>query len=259
MNESWHLYLTGSRLFVRRAHGLFRRHVEHVTELAWDRPTLAALSMPGTPHRAERPLYVYVSSSMLRWTTVSLQLKDPTERLLAARACLQERYGIEPADWAVQLQETGVLGYTIACALRKELLEGLRGLGRTNGLRLASVRPYVQAVWSTFSSKHRWPATLVTVEPDAFTVIAPGSGKETCISSFCHQRQSGLIEREITRLALAGAAAVGQDVHIAVSDQLRHMLPNGASQATPMCKASYLQHDLYCDFRDLAFCSEVPA
>lgn len=258
MTESWHLYLTSSRLFVRRAHGLFRRHVEQVSELAWDRTALPAPLLRRPQDAAERPLYVYVGSSMLRWAAFKLQLHDARERLLATRACMQSHYDMDPLDWVVQAQASGIGGYTLACAMRTNLLDGLHGLARANELRLVAVRPYVQAVWNTFSARHRWPATLVTVEPDSFTMMVPGSGKELCISSFCHRQQSGLIERELVRMTMAGASAAHQDVHIAVSDQLLHMLPHKTFQSRPMCRTTYLQCDLYSDFRDLAFCGEVP-
>jgi hypothetical protein len=259
MNESLHLYLTGSACRLRREQGLaWRRRVTPAGEGEWDGALLDGdgleLAAPGRRWR-RRTLHVHLGSALCRFMVAALPqgLRDDTERQAAAAAQMRHQLGLDGAEWTCALDaaahDRSAPG-TIVCAVRLAVMVQLRRLADVNRLALVSVRPFATTVWNAARAGTTDAATLIVVEDDAFTLFVAGSAGLETVSTMGHRRESELIERELRRVALA-AGAQGGAVHLAMPAHLDAMAP--ASAVRGLTRQAHLDREHYADFRDLLF------
>ncbi len=257
MNESLHLYLTGSTLFLRREHGLpWRRRVATLGQAAWDGAALepailaaAELAPPAKgPAWRRRPLHVYLGSALCRFMVAKLPqgLRDEAERQAAAAAQMRHHLGLD-GGWTVALDAAAQPAGAVACAVRQELVGQLARLADANRLVLASVRPFATAVWNT---ARPGKDALIVVEDDAFTLFASGAAGLDTINTLAHRREHELIDRELRRVALASGAG-GSAVRLVLPPHLDAMAPASAARALGMDARPGREH--YADFRDMVF------
>jgi hypothetical protein len=261
MNESLHLYLTGSTLFLRREHGLpWRRRVAPLGQAAWDGAELKPSSLaaaelaPPAPGRAwyRRPLHIYLGSALCRFMVTALPqgLHDEAECQAAAAAQMRHHLGLD-GGWTVALDAGSQPARAVACAVRQELVGQLGRLADANKLVLASVRPFATMVWNAAQGG---TDALIVVEDDAFTLFASGAAGLDTVSTLAHRRERELIDRELRRVALS-AGAGGSAVRLALPAHLDAMAPASAARALRM--DARLGRERYADFRDLVFRAAV--
>lgn len=255
MNDSWHLYLTQTSACLRRAHGWPRRHLEDHPECEWDGDDPASLRHLQIPaQRKRRPLHVYLGSSLTKWARVDLRLRDPRERQIAAQACLESNFGIAPVEWTCVPAPYRKHGGSVVCAMQRNLLEHLAQASRASGLELVSIKPFVQSVWNTFVRKMPPPATLVTIERDAFTIIVADRQDIALVNAYRYQGGPELVQRELRRLACGDSRDALRRIHVGGAATARHIARQGDVSFTLARKDTYLERDRYEDFRDLGFC-----
>jgi hypothetical protein len=131
-------------------------------------------------------------------------------------------------------------------------LHRLHELARERQLQLVSVVPHVQSVWNCFLRNTALPATLLTLEDDGLTVMVAGLRQLELVTTFVHQRQAGLIERELQRLRLGAANQALGNIHLGGPVSL-HAMAAGVPLALAL-RPRYLTRERYRDFRELGFC-----
>ncbi|MDU9392056.1 hypothetical protein [Pseudomonas sp. zfem002] len=97
-------------------------------------------------------LDVVISAHFSRFCLVpwSEQINRPDELQGFARLCFEDLYGAPEQAWDLVLSAEAAGHARIASALPQALLERLRGLARSRGLRLRSVQPYLMAAFNRF-------------------------------------------------------------------------------------------------------------
>ena len=144
---------------------------DSVGGLAWPGAVAALESLLAgrEPGRAE--LRVVLSSHYTRFCLVpwSEAINSPEELAGYARLCFEDIYGALGDGWSLKLSPEAAGHPRLAAAMPEELLAQLRNLAKANGLRLASVQPYLMAAFN----RHR--AALV-LDDFLFLVAEPGRG-----------------------------------------------------------------------------------
>lgn len=107
------------------------------------------------PSMAERPaaMRVVLSNRFVRYAVVPWRddLRSPDEREGFVRHCFREAYGPAAEAWAVRENPEPHGRASLACAVDRELLDGLRSLARGTRLRLGAIQP----LFMTAFNEHR--------------------------------------------------------------------------------------------------------
>ncbi|MES2298131.1 MAG: hypothetical protein V4582_13885 [Pseudomonadota bacterium] len=259
MSNSYHLYLTSSQAFLRTRSGMpWSRTIAQLGEWRWDASAPASLQLPiaKSPARRRPQLHVYAGSGLCKFMTLALPsgLRDHDERTALVQAQMQRQLGINGSDWEFTFDTGPAEVNTIACALRRPVLERIHELSTEYGLRLMSVKPFVAGVWNAFRNRHASPpeaeSVLIAIEDDAYTVLVARSTTLKAMSTLSHRGEHGLVEREVKRLGLS-AGANAHDIRLAISQSVTSLAKDRATMI--LQKRDYLQLALYPDFRDLLF------
>ncbi len=263
MNESLHLYINGSQALLRRQSGWpWRRNVEHISEFEWDVEQPITLRLTGlneTERRLlepKRALHVYLGSALCRFMAIDLPLglRDNVEALAAAKGLMLQKLGLQSGDWEFSLDRVVGNGKSVVCAARRSVIDRAKALAHEQGLQLASLRPFISAIWNALEEKTIGSGRttgVLAVEYDAFTVFIERSGSLDSLSSLSHQRPDDLIEREIRRLSYAFDGDEQETVHLLLP---AHLLAQGIGHSDKIARRThFLRSGLYSDFRDLLF------
>jgi hypothetical protein len=147
----------------------------------------------------------FVRYALLPWNKA---VKNPEQWLALARHRFGALHGAVAAEWDVKVTETAPLGARLACALDKELVEGLASCFVTGGVNLVSVQPFLIAAFNrirqTVGNASCW---IVVEEPGRLTLALIQRGAWVAIRS---RRSDGrwmsllpeILERESAFLGL---------------------------------------------------------
>jgi hypothetical protein len=234
MNESYHLYLTGSRARLRRVSGWpWRRYVAETGDWAWDAASGLACPEELPQSRFRQPLYVLAGSAFCRFLVVDLpaSVRNAAEARIVGQSQMEAELGMEPGEWryAVCARQDGQ--QAVACAVRETLYRQVEQFAQARNLRLASLRPLFETVWNEGLQKNAPDRTLIFIEDDAYAVSCMEAGRITSIGSFVHGGDREGARRAVRR------QLIGSEV----PDQ-------GAIQVRQVAAADGI---LQADFRDL--------
>jgi len=257
MNNSYHLYVTGTDLVLRRETGYLRwRRIETVAEYAWQKDASLSSIFEGIQMASfgKAKLSVHVGSAWVKFITVALPaaLKDRIEVNAAAHAQMQLHLGLDGREWVSTCDLVATPGKSIVCSVRRSLVEQLHLLAETHRLNLVSIRPFAAAVWNAAANIKGGSDSefaLMVIERDAMALFYEKDGALQSITSSSHHRQADVIEREINRVGYSFGPQAEENLRIAIA-------PSSAALAAAH-SARFLDHDnwleqrLYPDFRDL--------
>ena len=257
MIEAFHIYLTSTRVRVRRQGGLpWNRPVTALPESAWsaDVPASLALSLPERRSTLRPSLHVHVGSALCKFMAIDMpaHARDADERLAIAQAHMQHQLGLAREEWTFSMEASWSGTRPVACAMRRTLISRVEQLSAHHGLSLRSLRPFVGGVWNGFDARQEGRevdrCALLAIEDDAFTVMVAEGGALVSVSTMSHGSEADLVAREIGRLGIAHGANVEARVALAVSDAAWRTSAGGFARpatadgpAVPLCA----------DFRDL--------
>jgi hypothetical protein len=227
MTESLHLYLNSSTCLLRRRAGWpWKRRVSALGQFDWTADDLASLrlTLPVRGTRRNASLHVVLGAALCKFMIVEVpvQLIDPVERALVGAASMRRHFGLLAGEWECTADIRPAAGQAIVCAVRISLIEHLRALAATHGLRLKSVRPYATVLWDAVCAQRvdGDETGLLAVEDDAFTVIMARAGKVVSVHALQHHDAAGLPERELRRIGLSAGPTMRSAMWLAVSANL---------------------------------------
>jgi hypothetical protein len=244
------LYLNSSTALLRRQGGWpWRRTVAAYAPASWQAhdPATLDLALPAAGLRRGTGLDVLLGAALCKFLVVDIpaEVVDPAERALAAVARMRQQFTLGLDDWDCTAHARAGTGQAMVCAVRTVLLQRLRVLAAKNGLKLASVRPYVTVLWDAVcASRATGDETgLLAVEDDAFTVVMARGGRVVALHALQHQGADGLVERELRRIGLSAGPAMRDAMWLAVPARLA----SGIDQARLLRGGDGIAFD----FRDL--------
>ncbi|WP_271409305.1 hypothetical protein [Pseudomonas sp. Q1-7] len=158
---------------------------EPLGDLAWS-PALAALEgllARREPGRAR--LRVLLGSHYARFCLVpwSDAIDSPAELQGYARLCFEDLYGAFDQGWSLRLSPEAAGRPRLAAALPEELLDRLRALARSAGLRLASVQPYLMAAFNRYRASLADDFLLLVAEPGRGSLLLARDGRWASVRS----------------------------------------------------------------------------
>lgn len=245
---------------VRRQSGLlWRRKMTDIAEWNWDSKIPSSLIFDQiTEIRKWSTLSVYLGSSLCKFMAFDLPVgvTDLNEQKSVAQARMQQQLGLTPGEWIFTLDAITTPNKSIACAIRRDVIDQLKKIAAEKKWRLISLQPYVCNIWNTFQEKHAAipQSALLTIEKDALTVIASASNFIGSISTLTYSGEDKIIEREIKRLSLSLGKDGEQQIYLAHAEK-NHSFAS-ISSSNLMSKKNYLKQSRYADFRDLLFSEE---
>jgi hypothetical protein len=260
MIDSYHLYISETRLLLRRRRGfLWWRKVSAAGEWHWDAAKPSSLQLeqlrPATKWRAD--LHVVVGSGLCKFMALSLPpgLDSAEEQRAAGQAQFQHQLGLDPSEWQCAIDVAAAPGKSVLCAVRISMLERIRTLSQANGFRLVSFKPFVAGVWNAaLALRHASGAgesVLLVVENEAFTVLIDRAGDLASINALAHAGEADLVEREIRRVGFSLGSDAEDSVRLALSPD---MLALGQDHPQRLLTLpGRAAGELHADFRDLSF------
>lgn len=220
-----------------------------------DRATMIALATETlerllTEHvRGRARLSVLLSSHYSRVGLIpwSEQIAAPSELLSYAQVCFDEVYGKSSEPWAFSLSPEAQGLPRVAAALPHDLLQRIRDLSKTLGLRLMSVQPYLMAAYNRFASAlSKGDFLFVVAEPGRSTLMLARGGFWAGVRSVgvadSDQALSALIARESELHGVDDELPMPVYLHAPGRQDSGTTIDNVQSLAVPMPLAD--MHDL---------------
>jgi hypothetical protein len=149
------------------------------------RPALEALPEILKAHRG-RDAALVLADQFVRYALLPHNdaVKSADQWLALARHRFGALHGAAAAAWDIKVTETAPLGPRLACAVDRELVEGLATLLVTNQIRLISVQPFLVAAFNrirqTVGNGSCW---IVVEEPGRLTLALIRRGAWVAIRS----------------------------------------------------------------------------
>jgi len=149
------------------------------------RPALDALPEILKAHRGREAALV-LADQFVRYALLPHNdaVKSPEQWLALARHRFGALHGAAAAAWEVKVTETAPFGPRLACAVDRELIEGLASILVTNQIRLVSVQPFLVAAFNrirqTVGNGSCW---IVVEEPGRLTLALLQRGAWVAIRS----------------------------------------------------------------------------
>ena len=149
------------------------------------RPALDALPEVLKAHRGREAALV-LADQFVRYALLPHNdaVKTPDQWLALARHRFGALHGAAAAGWDIKVTETAPLGPRLACAVDRELIEGLATTLVTNQIRLVSVQPFLVAAFNrirqTVGNGSCW---IVVEEPGRLTLALIRRGAWVAIRS----------------------------------------------------------------------------
>lgn len=260
MIDSYHLYISETRLLLRRESGfLWWRSVHAHGEWRWDAAMPSSLNLENVvlKKKLRSKLHVYVGSGLCKFMMVGLPpgLKNVEEERAAAQAQVHHQLGLVASEWRCAVDVVVAPNKSVVCAVRSSLLERIQNLSDEYGFRLVSFKPFVAGIWNA-ALEMRLPqasgeSVLMVVENNAFTILVDRTGVVESISALSHNSEPDLVEREIRRVGLSLGSGAAASVRLAVSPEVRDLVQAHAPRV--LQKGATGAPTLYADFRDLFF------
>ena len=123
----------------------------------------------------------FVRYALLPWTEA---VKNPEQWLALARHRFSALHGAAAAAWDVKVTETAPLGARLACAVDRELIEGLASAFVGAGVHLVSVQPFLVAAFNRLrQSVGNGSCWIVVEEPGRLTLALIQRGAWVAIRS----------------------------------------------------------------------------
>ena len=123
----------------------------------------------------------FVRYALLPWTDA---VKSPEQWLALARHRFSALHGAASAAWDVKVTETAPLGARLACAVDRELIEGLASAFVGAGVHLVSVQPFLVAAFNRIrQSVGNGSCWIVVEEPGRLTLALIQRGTWVAIRS----------------------------------------------------------------------------
>ncbi|AVR96629.1 hypothetical protein [Pseudoduganella armeniaca] len=261
MNESLHMYVTGSTVQLRRVAGPpWRRRLDDIGAKPWRPAEPASLGLQLAPaaRRFKRDLHVHVGAALCRLGVFELPagVRGTGEAEAVGCARLRHELGLDTAQWRLRAQVIPRRGIAVAAAMATQAVDAVAAFAATHDLRVVTLRPFAMGLWNCVQARQASGAarTFVAVEPDALTVLRWSEGTLREAYSMQHAGDAGLLQREARRLALQGdsrdtlALLAHRDGAWDLSGLDGVLLP----------ARGYLQRSRYADFRELMFAAEAP-
>jgi hypothetical protein len=149
------------------------------------RPALEALPEILKAHRG-RDAALVLADQFVRYALLPHNdaVKSADQWLALARHRFGALHGAAAAAWDIKVTETAPLGPRLACAVDRELIEGLATILVTNQIRLISVQPFLVAAFNrirqTVGNGSCW---IVVEEPGRLTLALIRRGAWVAIRS----------------------------------------------------------------------------
>jgi hypothetical protein len=149
------------------------------------RGALAALPEILKSHKSREASVVladqFVRYALLPWNQA---VKNPEQWLALARHRFGALHGAVAAAWDVKVTETSPLGARLACAVDRELIEGLALSFVAAGVNLVSVQPFLVAAFNRIRQKvGNGSCWIVVEEPGRLTLALIQRGAWVAIRS----------------------------------------------------------------------------
>jgi hypothetical protein len=145
--------------------------LERTGEPANWRPALEALGRIIPAHKGDAASVIladhFVRYALLPWSDT---LKTHEQWLALARHRFCAIHGPLANDWEIKFAETAPAGPRLACAVDRELVEELGSQFFSNGVRLASVQPYLVAAFNRVRHMTGGSCWMVIEEPGRLTL-----------------------------------------------------------------------------------------
>lgn len=123
----------------------------------------------------------FVRYALLPWNE---SVKSPAQWLALARHRFGALHGAVAATWDVKVTETSPLGARLACAVDRELIEGLASCFVAAGVHLVSVQPFLVAAFNRFRQMvGNGTCWIVVEEPGRLTLALIQRGAWVAIRS----------------------------------------------------------------------------
>jgi hypothetical protein len=123
----------------------------------------------------------FVRYALLPWSDA---VKSPEQWLALARHRFSALHGAAAAAWDVKVTETAPLGARLACAVDRELIEGLASAFVGAGVHLVSVQPFLVAAFNRIrQSVGNGSCWIVVEEPGRLTLALIQRGAWVAIRS----------------------------------------------------------------------------
>lgn len=129
---------------------------------------------------------VVLSNHLVRYLVLPWQpdVTGAAETETLARVRFENTYGAAVAGWTIRVADGAWGEARVACAVDSGLIEALRGIMASRGLRLDSVQPLLMAAYNDLRSGFHGATALAIVE----------AGR-VCLSVFDHDRWLGVAAR----------------------------------------------------------------
>ncbi|WP_338771195.1 hypothetical protein [Massilia sp. METH4] len=263
MNESLHLYLSGTEAMLRVRSGAPLRH-ETVDLAAWDwLPGSGSLQAPCAVPRGRwraAPLHVYAGAGLCRFGVFDLPDGVKAADIDAVgRAKLAHELGLDAARWRFTCDHDRRRGKLVAAAVRADAVAAAEAFALANKLQLVSVRPF-GAVLANLTEKAlagTGQRTLLAIERDALNCFTFEGGEIVAAASLPHDGQPGALQRAVQRLTLNQDSAAAGELLILAYRAVPWILDGLMDRL--LAPGDYLRHARHADFRDLMFDKESAA
>ena len=160
-------------------------------------------------------LKVVLSSHWVRFQVIpwNPEIDSPAEFAGYARACFERVYGELASAWEIRFDEAPTGRGRMACAIDRELLEGISRVTRESGCRLAGVQPYLMHAFNPLAMPlGRRNFLFVLAEPGRVTLAAGNRGGwasvRNCSVDVDEAGVRALVERELNLLGGSGQPEV---------------------------------------------------
>ena len=261
MTESLHLYLTNSKVYARKKTGLFwKAHIENIGEWDWSSrlPETLPLHLVIEKSNSKRltQVYVYLGAALCKLMVVDLppNLRDNSEKTVAAHAYMMQKLGLNIADWRSTIDATHGNRKAVVCAAQQSLLLCIEKMALAQSINVASISPYFRGVWNIFQKKRtvKKRTALLALENDAFTIAIASNGVIDSVSTLMHQGESNIFDREIKRLHVSLGNDDQTEIFLACTETLVGKIPLNFTQNLLLAK-DFQNHSIWMDFSDLMF------
>lgn len=260
MNESLHLYLSGSEAMLRVRGGWPWR--PRIAELAAWRCAPAAdavhppCALPGT-RWGRTALHVVVGAALCRLGVFDLPpgARGPAEIAAIGRARLVHDLDLDAAHWRLSCDHDRRHRKVVVCAVRAEVYAAVETFAAAHRLRLASLRPFAAVLANAVNpAAPTGRRTLLAVEAGALSVIDWDDGAIASARSLLHDGRPQTLMRAVQRVALTGEHSAGE-LALLADRRVAWQVPGAAA----WLDAGRLRQERYADFRDLMFRAQEAA
>ncbi|MCB1916474.1 MAG: hypothetical protein KDG52_12260 [Rhodocyclaceae bacterium] len=166
---------------------------------------LASMLQGDRPVRGR--LKVVLSSHWVRFQVIpwNPEIGSPAEFAGYARACFERVYGEAAANWEIRFDEARTGCGRMACAIDRELIDGIARVTREAGCRLSGVQPYLMHAFNPLALPlGRKRFLFVLAERGRVTIAAGDRGGWTavrnCSVTVDEDGLRDLVERELKLL-----------------------------------------------------------